>query len=380
MIWGGSFLLLFSVLSILSFFHYLFLKKSFRKNAPDFSLPSSCISGDNFSVNLEVFIPLLFPGFRCIWKTELQWIDGGRSLSSNCGLSRGSQIYDVFFENTHRGVYRGPSGTLMLEDLFGFTQFPLFTGAPVILHVYPGVQSDGFLKEKIITGGEAATAERNRIRSNELLEVRKYYPGDDARRINWKMFAASGQLFLRIGEEVPPPTGEVALVLNSFSPSLGAFRGSSDLTDTLISSYITLIYSFVEKGCIVRVLAPRMRGFIEFDPQKPDPLFRILSEVTPWDKLMKTPDRDFLYVFSHPLSEFLSELAVMASGEVKVFINALPEIHVNSYFRKFLFRDSIQKNLSLSEYFAYKQLGKAVDEDISNLKKSGRGKIRYEII
>ncbi len=380
MIWGGSFLLLFSILLILSILQYVFLKKSFRKNPPDFPLPSTCISGENFLVNLEVFIPLLFPGFRCIWKTELQWVDGGRFLSSNCGLSRGSRMYDVFFENTHRGVYRGPSGTLVLEDLFGFTKFPLFTGGPVVLHIYPGVQTDGFTKERIITGGETATVERNRIRTDELLEVRKYYPGDDARRINWKMFAASGELFLRIGEEVPPPTGEVAIVLNSFSPALSSLRDSSDLTDTLISSYITFIYSFVEKGCIVRVLAPGMRDFIEFNPRKPDHLFKILSDVTPADKLVKIPERDFLYVLSHPLSEYLRELAVKGTGEVKVFIKALPEIQVNSYYRKLLFRDSTQKGLSLGEYFTYRELEKAVEEDVSNLNRSGKGKIHCEIL
>lgn len=380
MIWGGSFVLLFCILVILSFIQYLFLKKSFRKNTPDFPFPSTCNSGENFSVYLEAFIPFLFPGFRCIWKTELPWVKGGRTLSSNCSLRRGNRIYCVLFEMAQRGVYRGPSGTVILEDLFGFTRFSLFTGGPVIVHIYPQVQLNEFKKEKIITGGEAATAERNRIRTNELLEVRKYYPGDDARRINWKMFAASGQLFLRIGEEIPPPTGEAAIVLNSFSPAVGALRESASHTDLLVASYLSFVYSFVEKGCIVRVLVPGMRDFIEFDTRKPDVLFRILSEVTSADSLDKIPERDFLYVLSHPRSDFLKQLAALRTGEVKVFIKSLPEIHRKNYYRQLFFRESDQSGLSPGEFRAYRELEKSAGEDAANLKKAGKGKIHCEIL
>lgn len=42
-------------------------------------------------------------------------------------------------------------------------------------------------------------------RNDDLLDSRPYHPGDDTRRINWKTYAHGGELFVRIGEEVPPP-------------------------------------------------------------------------------------------------------------------------------------------------------------------------------
>lgn len=46
------------------------------------------------------------------------------------------------------------------------------------------------------------------LRSEELYEIRPYLPGDDPRKINWKVWAHSGDLVLREGELLPPPSEE----------------------------------------------------------------------------------------------------------------------------------------------------------------------------
>ena len=51
---------------------------------------------------------------------------------------------------------------------------------------------------------DAISLERN----TELTEARPYHPGDDPRRIHWGMYAHTGDLFVRIGDEIPPPTGD----------------------------------------------------------------------------------------------------------------------------------------------------------------------------
>jgi uncharacterized protein (DUF58 family) len=51
---------------------------------------------------------------------------------------------------------------------------------------------------------DAISLERN----TELTEARPYHPGDDPRQIHWGMYAHTGDLFVRIGDEIPPPTGD----------------------------------------------------------------------------------------------------------------------------------------------------------------------------
>ena len=379
LIWGSSFVLLFSILIILSLFQYLFLKASFNRSKPDFPIPSSVTARQSFFVPLEVSLPFLFPGFRCVWKTELSWSEGSRSTSVVTTLQRGNKLYGVPFQQILRGVYKGTSGEIIIEDLFGFTRFVIYRGVEISLAVFPAINKDGFDRKRILTGGEVATAEYKRIRSDELLEVRKYYPGDDARRINWKMFAASGELFLRIGEEIPPPTGKVIVVLSSESSLLTELNGSSFYTDSLIVSYLAFIYSLIDRGCRVSVFFPSIKEPFEFDPEKPDNLLSGLAGITSESHLSGLNGNDFFYFFTHPGSAYLKQLVEKKKGEVKVFIKNVPHIKERSLLKVIFFRDMGNreklKNIKTSLY-----LQKEVENNVSYLVRNGKGRIDAEII
>jgi len=310
----------------------------------------------------------------------LNWEEGRRSLSSVQCLKRGNKLYNVIFEPLLRGLYSGFSGTIIVEDLFGFTRFVLYRGEELSLLVFPEIEKNGFNREKIISGGEVATADVERVRSDELLEVRKYYPGDDARRINWKMFAASGELFLRIGEEIPPPTGEVTIVLNSHSQGVGSLKFSSVYTDFLIGSYLALVYAFVEKGCVVNVLVPGLKEPFIFDQGKPDKLLSALSPVTSDMKPAQLNDGGFFYIVSHPGSEFLLEYAVNSGKDMKVFIKKLPEMNQKRSMRQLFFKEKESSDSAITESKKILKLRFNAENDLIVLKQSGKGKIHGEII
>lgn len=327
-----------------------------------------------------MFIPLICPGFRIIWKTELSWQEGHRTIFSLLTLNRGHRQYQVQFNDLLRGKYEGESGLIILEDLFGFTRFVIFRGDPVVLHVLPSVNHNGFRREQIIRGGDIATADADFLRSDEFLEVRKYYPGDDARRINWKMFAASGQLFVRIGEEIPPPTGEITVILNSHSPSVEGLQWSSDYTDILINTYLTFVYAFIEKGCIVNTIIPGMEETSAFNQDKPDSLLQALSSVTPGTMLTPIHGNSFVYLISHPRSPFFNSLSELKEGEMKVFINKLPEYSRDNYFRQFLYKEIMNKTVSYRDLKEINSIDVETEKDLLVLKKIGKGKIYGEII
>ncbi len=349
------------------------------KNRPSFPIPSTANGGESFSVPLEAFLPLLVPGFRCIWQTSFNWDAGSRKISAISSLSRGNKIYRVWFSQVQRGVYKGKSGTIFIEDLFGFTRFIIYSGEEISLIVFPRFEKNGSCKEKNITGGDIATVDENRIRSNELLEVRKYYPGDDARRINWKMFAASGQLFLRIGEEIPPTSGEVTVILNCESRGMTRLNDSTYYTDCLISTFLTFINSFVEKGCKVSVILPSIRGQLDYDREKPDKLLAKLAELTSKSVLKNLENIDYCYLVSHPDSPFFNYLIENYHGEIRVFIKTLPEIKRPSMIKHIIFQNSSVR----SNYIELKNSLLLKEEAMSNvtyLNKNGKGRIHAEII
>lgn len=364
----------------MSLFQFIFLRKFFRKNRPGFSLPSSVYTGERFSSSLEAFIPFICPGFRCLWVTELFWEKGSRAIRTVHPIKRGSHIYEILFSETLRGVYRGLSGFITIEDLFGFTRFSVYIGDPLKLYVLPVPGDNGFTKEKIISGGEAATADYERIRSDELLEVRKYYPGDDARRINWKMYASTGELYFRIGEEVPPPSGEVSLLLDCWSPEIQDLEKSSDYTDALISSYLIFIYSFIERGCIVQAVVPSSKEPLIFNPEKPDDLLRVLADITSWDKNIDIPDSEFIYAVCHPRSDTVLKIVEKGKTEIKVFIKNLPEIHRITFYGQFLFRNKGSGKIGFRDFRKLLNCRGIAEEDLMILKNRGREKFHGEII
>jgi hypothetical protein len=279
-----------------------------------------------------------------------------------------------------RGIYSGKSGSVFLEDLFGFTRFTLFNGDRVCLYIYPGIEPNGFRKEKVIRGGEKATADFSRMRSDELLETRKYYPGDDARRINWKIYAASGELFLRIGEEIPPPTGEITFLLNSYSQRIYGLSISSSLSDELIKVYLAFITAYVEKGCVVTTLVPGVKDPFIFNPEKPDELLKALSGVTAGTKLSEYRGNSFVYVLSNPASPFLKDLSVNGEGDMKIFIKSIPHDMTEKSIFRILFRKDCIHKLPLKESREIRDLNDEAQNELMLLKKLGKGKIHGEII
>ena len=70
-------------------------------------------------------------------------------------------------------------------------------------------------------GDSQFTPEISFQRTDNLIDNRPYVPGDDPRRINWKLFGHGSGLFVREGEREPPPHSNIfILVDNEYDPML----------------------------------------------------------------------------------------------------------------------------------------------------------------
>jgi hypothetical protein len=85
------------------------------------------------------------------------------------------------------------------------------------------------------SGGREQPAGPHYRRSDDLVDHRPYIPGDDPRRINWKLYShgPSASLFVREGEAEPPPRSRLLILVDAEAdPALydpGAGREGLDL-------------------------------------------------------------------------------------------------------------------------------------------------------
>lgn len=120
-------------------------------------------------------------------------------------------------ETPPRGYYQCVESRLVVSDYSGF--FALSrrldnagSSGPLLIRPEPEKPASG----SIPPGKTGDTRGKSTFRrSDELYETRPYSPGDDIRKIHWKVFAHSGELSLRQGELLPPPANEYYFCINT---------------------------------------------------------------------------------------------------------------------------------------------------------------------
>jgi hypothetical protein len=131
-------------------------------------------------------------------------------------------------DTSHRGAWEPVEVAVEARDLPGFCVAAVALPCPGILRVLPEAREIPVSAIAAGSGGEGRLHAPLRRRSEELFETRRYVPGDDPRRINWKLFARWNELLVRIGEEVPPPQSKVLCYLYTGPASpRGATGGSA---------------------------------------------------------------------------------------------------------------------------------------------------------
>ena len=247
--WGSSFLLV--TLYALAAGHLLLFAARRRKTAQSitFHLPPGGLEpAEEKEAVMAARLPRAFPpGFSVQLALPLSWhtrrIEGIR-LSMRPGACQAR----VTFSATHRGVYQGQGAVLETYDILGLTAHRHVFPRQDTMTVFPRVPPARELLSLAEQTDEAVVESRRRRRSEELLEARKYYPGDDVRRLNWKVFAHMDELFLRIGEEVPPPESRILFILDTTSNPCVPSAVESDYLDSLVESCASVMVHMASRG------------------------------------------------------------------------------------------------------------------------------------
>lgn len=158
------------------------------------------------------------------------------------------------FQARKRGAYYEKSAACLLSDALGF--FTAKIESPqkdIFLLVTPKPVAEA-LPLTVNAGGDKRRAGTRAQRTDTLIEHRPYIPGDDPRRINWKLFGHAGDLFVREGEREPPPHSRILIVTDAYFDTalytLGAAREDIDL---LCENALALAVEFSAQGLDVRI-------------------------------------------------------------------------------------------------------------------------------
>ena len=170
------------------------------KNENIFILPSRGRKG-------KKLFPIVLPGVIVFYGFEfLSDLKNkkSRSLKFNIKLKRTAANFPLPKEE--RGRFFLEKEYIEISDLAGFFSFRLLKNEKSIpqLFIYPMVtEIKSFELPEILNETSAHTI--NLRRTDELYDSRPYFPGDDIRKINWKLYAHTQELSIKQGDFVPPP-------------------------------------------------------------------------------------------------------------------------------------------------------------------------------
>ncbi len=152
---------------------------------------------------------------------------------------------------------------IVISDFAGFFSFkirqpdfaPLLRLMPFFMTA-PPVSVAGLTIPKLLSASTGS--ETSLQRSSELYESRNYFPGDDPRKIHWKLYAHTRSLAVRLGEYEPPPVKTVSVYIEEPSAANKTEYGILEpFFDTFTGRVNFLIMRLLQAGLSCTVLLCR---------------------------------------------------------------------------------------------------------------------------
>lgn len=163
---------------------------------------------------------------------------------------------------TPRGEYTIGPAAIAYSDLFGLTEVAVAQAAGARLKVLPRMHNVVLAESpRVISPEEGVLSILKRFPTDDHFRFRDYQPGDDGRRIHWKLSLKVGRLQVRLPETVPVVPRKIRLVLDTLLPMALATESEADvvlgdLLDRLVEAWISLARALTERGEDVTLVMP----------------------------------------------------------------------------------------------------------------------------
>ncbi|MFP3091537.1 DUF58 domain-containing protein [Treponema sp. TIM-1] len=189
-----------------------------------------------------------FPGILVRYELQLATRDGRiiRYVFDPDNLEEDQRFFPV----RERGAYYSAHDGFIITDCLGFfrVSFPIpQDGGPRLLALPAPAEEPPPVY--IQSGGNSQRTEFNFQRTDDLTDHRPYIPGDDPRRINWKLYGHGGELFVREGEPEPPPHSRLVILVDTQAdPLLFTPETARSGVDLLCENALALALEYLDRG------------------------------------------------------------------------------------------------------------------------------------
>jgi len=188
-----------------------------------------------------------FPGILVRCRVPLSTKDGRRVTYDF--KPENKNALQLNFQVKKRGAYFSSYDEFAVFDIFGLFRFAyrmptVDSGAACCdarLLVSPNSGAEPLPVRA--RGGEANRQDSPVLeRTDYLIDHRPYVPGDDPRRINWKLYGHGGELIVRQGEREPPPSSGLTILIDTQYDSLYSSRNdAAQAVDLLCENALAIV-------------------------------------------------------------------------------------------------------------------------------------------
>ncbi len=170
------------------------------------------IEQKNQNINIKLTnkkgsFPHLLPSINAFFNF-IFFTEAGNALSRKLHLETklNSINSSIQFPNEKRGFFFINNEYIELNDIANFFSFKIHITKKHINEIIIPPKQKETKPLKLSKINKKNSEHKNIIRRNdELYDTRPYFPGDDTRKINWKLYAHTQELNIRQGDFSPPP-------------------------------------------------------------------------------------------------------------------------------------------------------------------------------
>jgi uncharacterized protein (DUF58 family) len=155
-----------------------------------------------------------------------------------------------------RGAYYGSQDRFIICDSLGLFQVsrPIPQDKGPRLLAMPAAAAE-VVPVYIQSGGDSRRQTLRYQRTDNLIDHRPYIPGDDPRRINWKLFGHAGDLFVREGEPEPPPHSRLSILIDTLAdPALYSSGAGRQGVDLLCENALAIALEYEYRGMEIMLM------------------------------------------------------------------------------------------------------------------------------
>jgi len=175
------------------------------------------------------------------------------------GVRRDRVTLSGRFRATPRGLHRLGPARIYYQDVLGFTRVSVASLATAELKVLPRFRPLTIIDppRSRLQAPDVLTRP-HRFATEDHFKFKEYHPGDDTRRIHWRLSMRTGRLQVRMPESKEISCRQVVLVLDNYLPKgrmLADAIGMATVLDHLVETWLSLADELQERGDAVTLVA-----------------------------------------------------------------------------------------------------------------------------